>query len=104
MRKLEPQTRRWIVLALAGIATVGIVAEVVILLAGASTSEALLTISATAVGGIAGLAVPQSGGSDVDGTSTRVAQTTGAEPAASAAEMETPTIPRQAEFVADEDF
>jgi hypothetical protein len=46
------------VFALAGIAITAIVAEVIILLFGDSTSEALLTIAATAVGGLAGLAVP----------------------------------------------
>ena len=61
-RKLEPSTRRWIVVTLAAIAIIAIVAEVIVLLSGSATSEALLTIAATAVGGIAGMAVPQGDG------------------------------------------
>ena len=56
--KVTPTTRRWVVAALAGIALASIVAEVLILWTGKSTSEALLTIAATAVGGLAGLAIP----------------------------------------------
>ena len=57
---VTPQTRRNIIFALSVIALTGIVAEVIIVLLGNESSEALLTVVATAVGGIAGLAVPGS--------------------------------------------
>ena len=55
---VTPQTRRNIIFALSVIALTGIVAEVIIVLLGNESSEALLTVVATAVGGVAGLAVP----------------------------------------------
>ena len=59
---ITPKTRRIIIYALGIIALAGILAEVIIVLFGETSSEALLTVVATAVGGIAGLAVP--GGRD----------------------------------------
>jgi hypothetical protein len=46
------------VLSLAVIALVAIIAEVVLLWSGRTASEALLTIAATAVGALGGIALP----------------------------------------------
>ena len=55
---ISPGTRRLIVWCLATIAIVCVSAEVLLAWMGADASDALVAISATAVGGIAGLAVP----------------------------------------------
>jgi hypothetical protein len=55
---LEPNTRRMIVIVLGIIAVASIVAEVILKLDGAGSSEALITLAATSIGGIAGMAVP----------------------------------------------
>lgn len=55
---ITPRTRRMIIVALAVIALASIVAEVLIVLLGQTSSDALLTIAATAVGGLAGIALP----------------------------------------------
>ena len=55
---VTPQTRRLIIFVLGGIAALAIIAEALLLILGETTSEALLTVAATAVGGVAGLAVP----------------------------------------------
>jgi len=55
---LEPNTRRMIVVVLGVIAIASIVAEVILKLNGSESSEALITLAATSIGGIAGMAVP----------------------------------------------
>jgi glucose dehydrogenase len=55
---LEPNTRRMIVIVLGVIAITSIVAEVILKLNGSESSEALITLAATSIGGIAGMAVP----------------------------------------------
>ena len=55
---ISPRTRRIIVYVLGFIALACIVAEVVLATLGESTSDAIMTVAATAVGGIAGLAIP----------------------------------------------
>ena len=57
---ITPKTRRTILVLLGAIAALCIVAETALLVVGVTTSEALLTIAATAVGGLAGMAVPPS--------------------------------------------
>ena len=56
--RVLPSTRRWIITALTLVALACIAGEVVMALAGKPTSDAMLTVAATAVGGVAGLAVP----------------------------------------------
>lgn len=55
---ITPQTRRAIIYSLGVVALAAIIAEVVIVLVGDTASEALLTVAATAVGGLAGIALP----------------------------------------------
>lgn len=55
---ISPGTRRLIVWCLATIAVVCVGAEVLLAMFSADASDALMAIAATAVGGIAGLAVP----------------------------------------------
>lgn len=55
---ITPTTRRWIIGCLTALAALAIVGEVILAALDYSTSEALLTVAATAVGGIAGMAVP----------------------------------------------
>ena len=55
---LEPNTRRMIVVVLGVIALASILAEVILKLNGSESSEALITLAATSIGGIAGMAVP----------------------------------------------
>lgn len=55
---IEPSTRRWIVAALATIALAALVAEIILAIVESSSSEALLTVAATAVGALGGMAVP----------------------------------------------
>ena len=62
MSSITPPTRRLIIASLAFVALAAIVAEVILVLNDATSSEALLTVAATAVGGLAGLAIP--GGPD----------------------------------------
>ena len=57
---ISPSTRRLIVWCLATIAIVCVGAEVLLAMFGANASDALMAIAASAVGGIAGLAVPPS--------------------------------------------
>jgi len=57
---ITPRTRRLIIASLAAIALVAIIAEVLIVLLGKSSSEALLTVAATAVGALGGIALPGS--------------------------------------------
>lgn len=57
--KLEPKTRRFIIWTLGWIATFCIAAEIWLATIGMQGSDALLTVAASAVGGIAGMAIPQ---------------------------------------------
>ena len=56
---ISPRTRRTILRLLGGIAIICIIAEAIMLYLGVTTSEALLTIAATATGALAGMARPQ---------------------------------------------
>ena len=58
---ITPGTRRLIIASLAVIALAAIIAEVILIATGSDASEALLTVAATAVGGLAGLAMPGQG-------------------------------------------
>lgn len=58
-RGLTPKTRRFGLAILAAVALVAIVAEVLLLMTDHTSSDALLTLAATAVGGIAGVLRPQ---------------------------------------------
>lgn len=59
---ISPAVRQGIVISLTLITIGCIAAEVVIAKLGINGGEALLTIAATAVGGLAGMAVPKAGG------------------------------------------
>lgn len=62
-RGLSPKTRRTIIVALALIAVLAIVAEVVLRLADKPSSDALIAIAASAVGALGGMAMPNANGS-----------------------------------------
>ena len=55
---ITPKTRRLIIASLAVVALTAIVAEVLIILLGETSSDALLTVAATAVGALGGIALP----------------------------------------------
>ena len=55
---VTPFTRRIIIYVLGFLALACIIAEVVLAALGEQTSDAIMTVAATAVGGIAGLAIP----------------------------------------------
>lgn len=56
---VTPKTRRLIIFSLTGISVATVVAEVVLRVVTGSGSDAMLTVAATATGGICGIAVPQ---------------------------------------------
>ena len=55
---ITPGTRRLIIASLAVIALVSIISEVVLIVVGKTTSDALLTIAATSTGALGGIALP----------------------------------------------
>lgn len=55
---ISPRTRRIIVWGLVWLATLCILTELSSVVFGHPTSDALMTLAATAVGGLAGLAIP----------------------------------------------
>lgn len=59
---ITPRTRRGIIFALTLIAVLCVMAEVVLAWIGQSGSDALMAVAASCAGGIAGMAVPQTGG------------------------------------------
>ena len=98
--KIQPNTRRVIVIALTAIALVAVISEVVLELSGRDASPSMLNLAAVAIGGLAGIALP-TGVPDDGGASVEQAG-----PGEQAASPQA-TSPRQSEgddFETDEDF
>jgi hypothetical protein len=63
-KPITPKTRRMIIIALAVIAVISIMAELVLAWIGKDSSDALMTVAATCVGALGGAIIPPGDNSD----------------------------------------